>query len=56
MMVSKNELFTFKWFYNQTLNKDPLNATGISYNDCIGKTYQLDEYLHPTNWIGNKTV
>lgn len=43
------------WFYSVAPNLDP-DATGVGFNDYVGKPYALPEYLHPTQWTGDVAV
>ena len=31
-------------------------ATGLQFNDYRGRAYALDEYYHPTAWVGRAAV
>ena len=47
----------FDWFRSQKPDvKDPLQPTGLKYNDYRGCPYALPEFLHPTTWVGKKAV
>ena len=44
-----------KWFSETFPSVDSL-GTGLEYNDYRGRVYALDEYFHPTSWVGRKAV
>jgi arylsulfatase A-like enzyme len=43
------------WFYSEAPNLDP-HATGLWWNDYIGRPFALPERLHPTRWTGETAV
>ncbi len=43
------------WFWGQAPNLDP-HATGLGWNDYIGRTSALPEKLHATHWTGETAV
>lgn len=44
-----------QWLKMEAPGVDP-DATGIGWNAHQGKTYVLEERLHPTQWTGNEAV
>lgn len=44
-----------QWVKANYPNINPM-ATGLQYNDYRGAVYALDEYLHPTAWVGRSAV
>jgi arylsulfatase A-like enzyme len=43
------------WFWSQAPHLNP-DATGVGFNDYVGKPYALPETLHPTHWTGQAAV
>ena len=44
-----------EWFMFVNPGVDPM-ATGLEYNDYRGRPYALDEYYHPTAYVGRAAV
>ena len=44
-----------KWFMTANPGVDPM-ATGLEYNDYRGRPYALEEYYHPTAYVGRSAV
>lgn len=44
-----------EWFMYVNPGVDPM-ATGLEYNDYRGRPYALDEYYHPTAYVGRAAV
>ena len=45
-----------QWFAENFPGVDPLQATGLGWNDYPGRTYALPEFYHPTAWVGRQAV
>ena len=45
-----------QWFAQYFPGVDPLEATGLGWNDYPGRTYALPELYHPTAYVGRKAV
>ena len=45
-----------QWFAEHFPGVDPLQATGLGWNDYPGRTYALPEFYHPTAWVGRQAV
>ena len=43
------------WFAKADPGADPM-ATGLEYNDYRGRAYVLDEYYHPTAYVGRAAI
>ena len=43
------------WFMYNNPGVDPM-ATGLEYNDYRGRPYVLEEYYHPTAYVGRATI
>jgi arylsulfatase A-like enzyme len=43
------------WFYSVAPTLDP-DATGVGFNDYLGRPFALPEELHPTRWTGDTAV
>ena len=44
-----------RWFAKADPGVDPM-ATGLGYNDYRGRAYVLDEYYHPTAYVGRAAI